>query len=212
MVMNLLVWLLTKSVGTTFMWRKEANISISNKTFIFHCLFVTSNDLYIHSVDEYPVSFMCSLHLYNDQIVSVLVYGHLRLLRKVFMFWCWYHLFILQVTSFLYVLSIIFRMNINEGLVVGTSILKMWRLRLPWYCCLSFLFGDIIMWYLKVPQNLMNKRIWFSLCQIQDVDDPITDANQGGSSNSLSALDVVEKQLQFQNSYQVLGMVCINDS
>ncbi|XP_040989375.1 serine/threonine-protein kinase BLUS1 isoform X3 [Juglans microcarpa x Juglans regia] len=41
---------------------------------------------------------------------------------------------------------------------------------------------------------------------IQDVDDPITDANQGGSSNSLSALDVIEKQLQFQNSYQVVGM------
>ncbi|XP_035548264.1 serine/threonine-protein kinase OSR1 isoform X3 [Juglans regia] len=41
---------------------------------------------------------------------------------------------------------------------------------------------------------------------IQDVDDSITDVNQGGSSNSLSALDVVEKQLQFQNSYQVVGM------
>lgn len=65
---------------------------------------------------------------------------------------------------------------------------------------------------LKVPQNLLNKRIWFSLCQIQDVDDPITDANQGGSLNSLSALDVVEKQSQFQNSCQVVGMVCINYS
>ncbi|XP_042978391.1 serine/threonine-protein kinase OSR1 isoform X3 [Carya illinoinensis] len=41
---------------------------------------------------------------------------------------------------------------------------------------------------------------------IQDVDDPITDANQGGSLNSLSALDVVEKQSQFQNSCQVVGM------
>ncbi|KAG6729784.1 hypothetical protein I3842_01G049300 [Carya illinoinensis] len=39
-----------------------------------------------------------------------------------------------------------------------------------------------------------------------DVDDPITDANQGGSLNSLSALDVVEKQSQFQNSCQVVGM------
>lgn len=54
--------------------------------------------------------------------------------------------------------------------------------------------------------------MWFSLCQIQDVDDPITGANQGGSSNSLSALDVVEKQSQLQNSCQVVGMVCIKYS
>lgn len=31
-------------------------------------------------------------------------------------------------------------MNINEELVVGISILKMWRPRLPWYHCLSFFF------------------------------------------------------------------------
>ncbi|KAM4102152.1 hypothetical protein ACB094_05G201900 [Castanea mollissima] len=37
---------------------------------------------------------------------------------------------------------------------------------------------------------------------IQDVDDPLTDSNRG-STNSLSALDVPEKQLQFQDSFQV---------
>ncbi|XP_059457223.1 uncharacterized protein LOC132187077 isoform X1 [Corylus avellana] len=38
---------------------------------------------------------------------------------------------------------------------------------------------------------------------IQDVDDTITDNNQGGSSNSLSAVDALEKKSQFQNSCQV---------
>ncbi|XP_062157518.1 uncharacterized protein LOC133865063 isoform X2 [Alnus glutinosa] len=38
---------------------------------------------------------------------------------------------------------------------------------------------------------------------IQDVDDPITDNIQGGSSNSLSAVDALEKKSQFQNSCQV---------
>uniref|UniRef100_A0A2N9G918 Uncharacterized protein n=1 Tax=Fagus sylvatica TaxID=28930 RepID=A0A2N9G918_FAGSY len=41
---------------------------------------------------------------------------------------------------------------------------------------------------------------------IQDVDDPLTDSTQGGSSNSLSALDVPEKQLQFQYSFQVADL------
>ncbi|GMY38498.1 serine/threonine-protein kinase dst1 isoform X1, partial [Fagus crenata] len=41
---------------------------------------------------------------------------------------------------------------------------------------------------------------------IQDVDDPLTDSTQGGSSNSLSALDVPEKQLRFQYSFQVADL------
>ena len=48
-----------------------------------------------------------------------------------------------------------------------------------------------------------------SFCQIQDVDDPLTDSTQGGSSNSLSALDVPEKQLRFQYSFQVADLVYI---
>ena len=54
--------------------------------------------------------------------------------------------------------------------------------------------------------NFMIIWICFSFCQIQDVDDPLTDCNRE-STNSLSPLDVPEKQLQFQDSFQVAELV-----
>lgn len=54
---------------------------------------------------------------------------------------------------------------------------------------------------------MLTNGFFFSLNQIQDIDDTVSDTSQTGSSNSLSALDVNEKQLKCQSITEISDMV-----
>lgn len=43
---------------------------------------------------------------------------------------------------------------------------------------------------------------------VQAFEEPISEIGEGGSSNCLSALDVPEKKLQWQNSAEISDTVC----
>lgn len=105
---------------------------------------------------------------------------------------------------FIYAFVIMYRMNINVGSVDGISILKIWKLRLPWYSN-GFPFPFKFFRVFKVLVELVIC-LFFSLYQIQD-EDLVSDTNQGGSSSSLSTLDGQDKQSECQTSSQPLDKV-----